>query len=101
MRLISLDVKHGRTLDEARAQLEKLVGEVQSKFGALIQRYEWNADRTDVKMFGTGFEVELLIDAETVHLTGDFPFLTKLLANPIVAGLKSLVTQSFEKKRIP
>ena len=48
MRLISLDVKHGRTLDDARARLEKVAADTEAQFGGLVQRYEWNADRTNV-----------------------------------------------------
>ena len=34
MSLLNLTVKHGRTLEEARAQLEASINQVRSRFGA-------------------------------------------------------------------
>ena len=58
MSLIKLSVKHNRSLEEARTQLETAVNQVQSRFGSMLRRVEWSANRDTVKMYGTGFEVE-------------------------------------------
>jgi hypothetical protein len=98
MSLVNLSVKHGRTLEEARSQLEKVVHEVVARFGAMVQRLEWSDDRSRVKMFGTGFEVEIWVDAQEVHLIGDLPFLGKLLAGPFLSGVKRIVQDRFQKR---
>ena len=98
MSLIKLTVKHNRTLEEARIQLETAVNEVQNRFGTMLQRVEWSADRDTVKMYGSGFEVEMRVDAQEVHVTADLPFLGGLLSSPFVAGLKGIVQQTFHKQ---
>jgi hypothetical protein len=98
MSLIKLSVKHNRTRDEARTQLETAVNEVRTRFGSMVQRVEWSADREMVKLYGTGFEVEMRVDAEEVHVTADLPFLAGLLGSPFVTGLKGIVQQTFQKQ---
>ena len=95
---INLTVKHGRTWAEARSHLQRVVNEVQTKFGALVQRVEWSADQNSVQLFGTGFEIEMRVDAHQVYVTGNVPFLGKLLGGPLVSGLKQLVEQTFQKR---
>jgi len=51
-----------------------------------------------VRIDGTGFWVEMTVDAESVHATGDIPFLGSLLGGPIAGGLKQIVEKSFQKK---
>jgi hypothetical protein len=95
---LKLSVKHNRSLEEARNQLETAVHQVQSRFGSMVHRVVWSADRDAVKMYGTGFEVEMRVDAQEVHVTADLPFLTGLLGSPFVAGLKGIVEQTFHKR---
>jgi hypothetical protein len=97
MALINLSVKHGKTLDEARTLLETAVREVQGRFGPMVQRVEWSDDRNGVKLSGVGFEAEMRVDPQDVHVSGDLPFLGNLLASPLVAGLKGIVQQTFQK----
>ncbi len=98
MSLINLSVKHGLTLDEARSRLEVAVAEVSRTFGTMIQRVEWADDRNRVRIEGTGFWVELWVDVEEVHATGDIPFLGGLLGGPLASGIKQIVQQAFQKK---
>jgi hypothetical protein len=98
MPLINLSIKHGRTLEEARTRLETAVHEVCARFGPMIQRVEWTADRTAVRLLGRGFEADLRVDAQEVHVTGDLPFLGGLLGSPLVAGLKAIVHETFQKR---
>ncbi|MEX0712960.1 MAG: polyhydroxyalkanoic acid system family protein [Pirellulales bacterium] len=98
MPLISLSVKHGRSLEEARLRLEETVAQALDRFGSLLERVEWSADRDRVKLFGPGVELEMRVDAQEVYVTGDMPFLSKLLGRPLVAGLKGLLEQTFQKR---
>lgn len=98
MSLINLSVKHGRTLEEARARLEVAVAEVSRSFGVLIRRVEWADDRNRVRLEGSGFWVEMWVDPQEVHATGDIPILGGLLGGPLGSGLKQIVQQTFQKK---
>ncbi len=97
MPLINLTFAHGQSLDEARRRLEQAVQEVSSRFGG-IRRVEWAADRSRVKLEGAGVRVEMWVDAQDVHATGDIPILGELLGGPLAAGLKQIVQQVFQKK---
>jgi hypothetical protein len=97
MPLINLTFAHGQSLDEARRRLEQAVQEVSSQFGG-IRRVEWAADRSRVKLEGAGVRVEMWVDAQDVHATGDIPILGELLGGPLAVGLKQIVQQAFQKK---
>jgi hypothetical protein len=98
MSLINLSLKHGRTADEARASLEKAVADVRGMFGAMIQRADWSGDRSKVRLDGAGFWVEMSVDDQHVHATGDIPVLGNLLAGPLGRGLKKVLEDRFQKK---
>ena len=83
MSLINISVKHGQTLDAVRANFEKAITEAQSRFAMWIHRVEWSPDRTSATLAGTGFELTIRYDAEAVHVTGDVPFMAKLLEAPL------------------
>jgi len=97
MSLINLTVQHGQTLEEARRRLEKAVHEVSGRFAALVRRIDWAADRNRVKVEGVGFWVEMWVDAEAVHATGDIPIVAGLLGGQLASGLKQIVQQTFQK----
>jgi hypothetical protein len=98
MPLITLSFKHGQTLEEARSQLETAVHEFQQRFGALIRHVEWSAERSRVRLDGPGFWVELWVDVQEVHVTGDIPLLGGLLGGPLVTELKQIVQRTFQKQ---
>lgn len=98
MPLFNLSVKHGQTLDEARSRLEIAVGEARTRFGPLVQRVEWAADRGAVTMSGAGFTVQMHVDALEVHASCDFPLLGGLLGNNLVSGLKGIIQRVFQKR---
>ena len=97
MPLINLTFAHGQTLEAARHRLERAVHEVSSQFGG-VRRVEWAADRNRVKLEGVGVWVEMWVDAQNVHATGDIPILGELLGGPLASGLKKLVQRAFQKK---
>jgi hypothetical protein len=98
MSLINVSLKHGRSLVEARTSLEKAVTDIQGMFGAMIQRADWSSDRNRVRIEGAGFWVEMNVDDEHVHATGDIPFLGGLLGGPLGGGLKKVLEDRFQKK---
>ncbi|MCA9074615.1 MAG: polyhydroxyalkanoic acid system family protein [Planctomycetaceae bacterium] len=91
-------VKHDRTLQEARDVLEKTIADAQFKFGFMIDKVEWNADRTQADVTAKGAEIKAWVDPTEVHLTLDIPMLNKFLGGPIVQNLKGLVEDNFQKK---
>jgi Putative polyhydroxyalkanoic acid system protein (PHA_gran_rgn) len=98
MPLIDVTLKHGRTLEDARRTLETAVHRVTGQFGTLVRRVEWAADRNRVKLDGVGFWVEMWVDAEAVHATGDIPVLAELFGSQLSSGLKQILQQTFQKK---
>jgi hypothetical protein len=98
MPMINLSVQHGQSLEEARSCLETAVPKVMSQLGVLVRQVAWSADHSKVRFDGRGFWVELWVDAQNVHATGDIPLLGALLGRPIAAGLKRILQQTFQKQ---
>ena len=97
MPVINLTVQHGRTLEDARRTLETAVHRVSGQFSALVRRTEWTPDHQRVKLEGVGFWLEMWVDAQAVHATGDIPILGGLLGGSLTEGLKQIVQQTFQK----
>lgn len=98
MPLIDITVQHGLTLEAASRRLEMAVDQISGQLGALVRRVEWATDRNRVKVEGVGFWVDMWVDAQAVHATGDIPGLGGLIGAPLVSGLKQIVQQAFHKK---
>jgi len=98
MPLIHLSVQHGHTFDEAKRRLETAVHEIQSRFGALVQQAEWSTDRSQVRLEGSGFWVEMQVDAQAVHVSVDIPVLGGLLGGSITTRLQEIVQGAFQFK---
>ena len=98
MPLIDLTLQHGQSLEEARRRLELAVTEVSSRFGLMVRRAEWAADRSRVKLDGVGFWLEMSVDAQVLHATGDIPMLGRLLGSQFTSGLRQIVERTFQKK---
>jgi hypothetical protein len=101
MPMIDLTLQHGQTLEEARRRLETTVNEVNARFGSMIRRAEWAADRSRVKLDGVGFWVEMSVDAQALHATGDIPILGRLLGGQVTSGLRQIIRQTFQQKLPP
>jgi hypothetical protein len=67
----------------------------------MIRRAEWAADRSRVKLDGVGFWVEMSVDAQAFHATGDIPILGRLLGGQLTSGLRQIIRQTFQKKLPP
>src|SRR5262245_8330463 len=98
MPLISLTIQHGQTQDEARRRLGTAVQEISSKFGALLRRVEWTADRNRARLEGVGFWIELSVDALAVHVTGDAPVLGRLLGRSPGSRLRQIIEGAFRRE---
>jgi hypothetical protein len=96
--LINLTIQHGRTREEARHRLDAAVHEVSAKFGAMLRRVEWAADRNRVRLEGVGFWVEMWVDAQAVHATGDAPILGQLFCGSLTSRLEHIIEQTFQKR---
>jgi hypothetical protein len=51
-----------------------------------------------VKLDGVGFWIEMSVDAQVVHATGDVPILGGLLGSSLASGLKQILHLTFQKK---
>jgi hypothetical protein len=51
-----------------------------------------------VKLEGIGFWLEMWVDAQVVHTTGDVPILGGLLGSSLSSGLKQILQVTFRKK---
>ena len=98
MPLIHLSVQHGHTFDEAKRRLETTVHEFQSRFSALVQQVEWSTDRSQVRLEGIGFWIEMQVDAQDVHVSADIPVLGRLLGGSVTTRLKEIVQRTFQLK---
>ena len=98
MPLINLSIQHGQTLEEAQSRMESAVQQIHSQFQALVRRIEWSTDRRRVRLDGIGFWVEMWVDAQEVHVSGDIPLLGSLLGSSVGGSLKQIVQQAFQKK---
>ena len=64
----------------------------------MVRRAEWAADRSGVKLDGVGFWLEMSVDAQVLHATGDIPMLGRLLGSQFTSGLRQIVERTFQKK---
>jgi hypothetical protein len=97
MPVLNLTVRHGRTLEDAGRGLELAVQRISAQFGPLVRRAEWAPDRQRVKLEGVGFWVEMWVDPQDLHATGDIPILGGLLGGRLGSGLKQILQQTFQK----
>jgi Putative polyhydroxyalkanoic acid system protein (PHA_gran_rgn) len=98
MPLMTLSVQHGHTVDEARSRLETAVHEITSRFGTLLRQVEWSPDRSQVRLEGSGFWIELRIDVQAVHVSADLPLLGRLLGGSVTTRLQEILQRTFQPK---
>jgi hypothetical protein len=59
---------------------------------------EWSADRSQVRLEGSGFWIKLQVDGQAVHLSADFPVLGRLLGGSMPTRLKEILQRTFQQK---
>jgi hypothetical protein len=98
MSVINVSLEHGQTFEQARSRMRTAVGDAQKLFGALVRTVSWNANGDQARIDGTGFWIEMKVDAKHLHATGDIPVLAGLLGGPMAKRLEQVVERSFQKK---
>jgi len=98
MPLITLAIKHGQTIEQAEERLRMAVADVKTRFGVMIERVQWAPDGRSVEVMGRGFDVQLRVDEEDVHVSGNITILGKLLGTPLMTGIKGILQSTFQKR---
>ena len=98
MPLMTLSVQHGHTFDEARRRLETAVHEITSRSGTLVRGVEWSTDRSQVRLEGIGFWIEMRVDVQAVHVSADIPVLGRLLGGSVTTRLQEIIQRTFQPK---
>ena len=93
MAALNMSVKHGQTVEAARANFDAGISRAEAKFGAYIKTIEWSDDRTAATLKGPGFEVNLKVDADSVHATGHVPFFFKLFEGQVRKFVEETLTR--------
>ncbi len=96
MALMTLSVQHGQTFDEARTHLETTVQTITRRFSFLLGRVAWSADRSQVRLEGSGCWIDMQVDAQAVHVSADIPVLGGLLGDSVTTGLKEMIARTFQ-----
>lgn len=98
MPLFHVSVRHGHTPEEARARLAAAVDQVKARFGPMVRKVEWSADRASVTVAGSAVVLDLRVDADEVHVSGDIPAIGAIFGRPIEEGVRQIVHQAFSKR---
>jgi hypothetical protein len=98
MPFMTFSVQHGQTIDEARRHVETAIHELTSRCGPLVRRVEWSTDRSQVRLEGHGFWIELRVDAYAVHVSADFPVLGRLLGRSVATRLQEILHRTFARQ---
>lgn len=98
MSLITLAIKHGQTADQAQQSLRAAVGDVSTRFGPMIERVQWATDGRGVEVIGRGFDIQMKVDDQDVHVAGNIALLGKLLGTPLMTGIKGILQNTFQKR---
>lgn len=98
MSLIKLSIRHGQTLANAQQSMEDAVQGVSTRFAPFIQTVNWSEGRQSVDIQGRGFDVQMQLDEQEVHVQGNIAILGKLLGSRAADGVKALIEGAFQKK---
>ena len=98
MPLISLSLKHDKSLEAAQRDLEAVVQQVRDLFGMMIRQTVWSTDRSEVRLDGIGFWIEMSVDDVLLHVSGDMPLLGHLLGSRVSSGVQQIVQKTFQKQ---
>ena len=85
MARVDLAVEHGQEPEAARANFERAIATVQTRFGRWVHKVTWADDRSWVKLGGASFDVELTYDDSKVYIRGTVPIAFKLMERPVKA----------------
>ena len=97
MSAFKMSVKHGQPFEVAKANFEKGITSAAAQFGQFIKTVDWADDRTAARLGGPGFSVDLKVDAEAVHASGEVPFFVRFMEGPI----RKFVEQTLKSGETP
>ena len=101
-RTITVSIPHRLTADEARARLQKGVGDLRTQFAGKVARVEerWTGNHADfqVGLMGQSVAGRLDIEEHVVRLEVDLPWLLAALAEKIAPAIRQQGARLLEKK---
>ncbi len=105
MPLVNLAIQHGRTMSEARSNIENAGSVLLATRDRPIPHVVWGADRDRIRIEGAGFWVETRVDnchvhanGNLVHANGDLPMVAGLLDRGLTDGIEPALPARFPKK---
>jgi hypothetical protein len=76
---LNITVKHGQTLEAARANFHKAITEAHAEHGRWIRQVEWSDDQSSAVLSGPSYRITLSFDDQNVYARGNVPLAIKLL----------------------
>lgn len=92
---ISLKHPHGLSLDDAKIKVEQIVQDVQSEFPALVDKINWNGDKTQASVKGKGFDGDFRVDDTNVGIDINLKLFAKPFKGKVQEKIQSRVAQYF------
>lgn len=92
---INVKHPHGMSFDDAKVKVSDIVSGVQSEFPQLVQSIDWNADKTNAKVKGKGFDGVFGVDDKEVAIDIDLKFFTKPFKGKIEEKIKGQIAKYF------
>lgn len=89
---ISLQKKHGMSLEDAKAKVYEVVTSLQEKMD-YIDTVDWSADKTAAKVKGTGFSGQFKVDETNVSVDIDL----KLFVKPLKGKIADKVQRNLDR----
>ena len=76
---LNITVKHGQTLEAARAKFHKSITEAHAEHSRWIRQVEWSDDQSSAVLSGPSYRITLSFDDQNVYARGNVPLAIKLL----------------------
>ena len=92
---ISIAHKHGLTLDEAKTKTESIVDDVLADFPSLIDKINWNGDKTRADLKGKGFSGLFAVTDEAMKIDIDLKFFAKPFKSKVEEKIQNRIEKYF------
>lgn len=90
---ITVRRSHGMELEEAKQKVEQIVGDVQDEFSSLVDKIDWNDDKTRAKVKGKGFTGQFAVTDSDVEIDIDL----KLFARPFKGKVQTRIQSRMDE----
>jgi hypothetical protein len=74
------------------------VGDTRKLLGSLIRTTVWSEDRSRDRLDGSGFWLDMSVDAENVNASGDISILGGILGGPLRSVLNQIVQETVQEQ---